>query len=170
MTLDHRPVRVGVTGHINLTPATERLVYDALRTELRRISGEPVRGVTCLAAGADQAFARAVLASGGAYEVVLPAPDYRERIIHPANRAAFDDLLGRAVEVVHTGFEQSGTAAYVAANRELLRRVHRLVAVWDGEPGCHAAAPDRTVSWARQRDIPTSIVWPPGAQRTTPAG
>ncbi|KAB1940245.1 hypothetical protein F8271_16610 [Micromonospora sp. ALFpr18c] len=170
MTLDPRPVRVGITGHINLTPATERLVYNALRTELRRISERPVRGVTCLAAGADQIFARAVLASGGAYEVVLPAPDYRERAIPLAGRAAFDDLLGRAGEVIHTGFRHSGTAAYVAANRELLRRVHRLVAVWDGEPGCHEAATDRTVGWARQRHIPTTVLWPPGARRTATAG
>ncbi|MFF5180657.1 hypothetical protein ACFY2Q_21735 [Micromonospora sp. NPDC000316] len=170
MTLDPRPVRVGITGHTNLTPATERLVYDALRTELRRISERPVRGVTCLAAGADQVFARAVLATGGVYEVVLPAPDYRERAIPVAGRPTFDDLLGGAVEIVHTGFPHSGTAAYVAANRELLRRVQRLVAVWDGERGCHEAATDRTVAWARQRDIPTTVLWPPGACRTATAG
>ncbi|MBM0231850.1 hypothetical protein JNW91_08265 [Micromonospora sp. STR1_7] len=107
-----------------------------------------------------------MLATGGAYEVVLPAPDYRERAIPPAGRPAFDDLLGRAAEVVHTGFPHSGTAAYVAANRELVRRVHRLVAVWDGEAGCHEAATDRTVGWARQRSIPTTVLWPPGARRT----
>ncbi|GAB3932827.1 hypothetical protein [Micromonospora vulcania] len=170
MMLHPPPVRVGITGHTNLTPATERLVYDALRAELRRISERPVRGVTCLAAGADQIFARAVLATGGAYEVILPAPDYRDQAIPPAGRAAFDELLGQAAEVVHTGCQHSGTPAYVAANRELLHRVHRLVAVWDGEPGCHEAATDRTVDRARQRHISTTILWPPGARRTATVG
>ncbi|GGM47000.1 hypothetical protein GCM10011608_34730 [Micromonospora sonchi] len=164
MANDPPPVRVGVAGHINLTPATERLVADALRVELRRISVRPVHGVTCLAAGTDQVFARVVLGTGGSYEVVLPALDYRDSI-DPAHRAAFDELLDRATLVVHTGHRSSGTAAYVAANRELLSRVERLVAVWDGEPGCHAASTDRTVRMARQRAIPTTIIWPAAARR-----
>ncbi|WP_341715789.1 hypothetical protein QQG74_17230 [Micromonospora sp. FIMYZ51] len=164
MATDSSPLRVGITGHIHLTPATERLVADALRAELRRLSDRPVHGVTCLAAGTDQIFARTVLAAGGSYEVVLPAPDYRNTI-DPAHRAEFDELLGRATHVVHTGHRSSGTAAYVAANRELLNRVQRLVAVWDGEPGCHAASTDRTVQLARQRAIPTTILWPADARR-----
>ncbi|GIJ27466.1 hypothetical protein Vqi01_26280 [Micromonospora qiuiae] len=166
MATDPAPVRVGVAGHINLTPATERLVADALRVELRRISARPVHGVTCLAAGTDQVFARVVLATGGSYEVVLPALDYRDTI-DPAYRAAFDELLDRATLVVHTGHRNSGTAAYVAANRELLNRVERLVAVWDGEPGCHAASTDRTVRMARQRSIPTTVIWPADARRAS---
>jgi hypothetical protein len=170
MSADLVPLRVGITGHINLTRATEALVADALRVELRRISDRPVHGVTCLAAGADQIFARTILATGGTYEVILPARDYRTAVIGPENREAFDELLARAVEVIHTGYDRSGTAAYVAANWELVRRVHRLVAVWDGEPGCHAASTDRTVDWARQHGIPTTILWPDGAARIPPAG
>ncbi|MEU8261530.1 hypothetical protein AB0C02_13035 [Micromonospora sp. NPDC048999] len=166
MTLpDPAPLRVGITGHINLTPDTERLIADALRVELRRISDRPVHGVTCLAAGADQIFARAVLATGGTYEVILPAPDYRAAAIAQDRRAAYDELLQRATRVIHIDHNRSGTAAYVAANRELLRRIQRLVAVWDGELGCHAASTDRTVDWARQRGIPTTILWPTGARR-----
>ncbi|MFV2101669.1 hypothetical protein [Micromonospora sp. LOL_024] len=164
MVPDRVPVRVGVTGHINLTPATERLVADALRVELCRSSDRPVHGVTCLAAGTDQVFARVVLDSGGTFEVVLPAPDYRDTI-RPASRADFDELLDRATRVIHTGYRSSGTAAYVAANRELLRRVQRLLAVWDGEPGCHSASTDRTVALARARGIPTTIVWPANSRR-----
>ncbi|MEV2239203.1 hypothetical protein [Micromonospora sp. NPDC049891] len=165
MLPDRGPVRVGVTGHINLTPATERLVAEAIGVELRRISDRPVHGVTCLAAGTDQIFARAVLDGGGTYEVILPAPDYRDTIA-PARRAAFDELLARATEVIHTGHRTSGTAAYVAANRQLLLRVRRLLAVWDGEPGCHDASTDRTVGWARERGIPTTIIWPAEARRS----
>lgn len=165
MPPDRVPVRVGVTGHINLTPATERLVAEAIRVELRRISDRPVHGVTCLAAGTDQIFARVVRDSGGTYEVILPAPDYRDTIA-PPGRAAFDELLGHATRVIDTGHRTSGTAAYVAANRELLLRVQRLLAVWDGEPGCHAASTDRTVGWARERGIPTTVIWPADARRS----
>ncbi|MGC5053144.1 hypothetical protein ACLQ2S_17015 [Micromonospora sp. DT48] len=164
MPPDRAPVRVGVTGHINLTPATERLVAEAIRAELRRIGDRPVHGVTCLAAGTDQIFAQVVLDCAGTYEVILPAPDYRDTIT-PSRRAAFDELLARATEVIHTGHRTSGTAAYVAANRQLLLRVQRLLAVWDGEPGSHDASTDRTVGWARERDIPTTVIWPADARR-----
>ncbi|MGW4500332.1 hypothetical protein ACWENR_17160 [Micromonospora sp. NPDC004336] len=165
MPADPAPVRVGITGHINLTHDTELLVADALRVELRRISDRPVHGVTCLAAGADQVFVRTILDMGGTYEVVLPARDYRTAAIGHENRPAFDELLARAAAVVHTGYDRSSTAAYLAANRELVRRVQRLVAVWDGEPGCHAASTDRTVDWARRHGVPTTVVWPEGARR-----
>ncbi|WP_405106790.1 hypothetical protein OG559_22880 [Micromonospora sp. NBC_01405] len=167
MPTEPAPVRVGIAGHINLTRDTELLVADALRAELRRISDRPVHGVTCLAAGADQVFARTLLDMGGTYEVILPARDYRTAVIAPENRTAFDELLARAAAVVHPGHDRSGTAAYVAANRELVRRVQRLVAVWDGNPGCHAAATDRTVNWARQQGVPITILWPTGARRTS---
>lgn len=169
MTSDPTPVRVGVTGHINLTPDTELLVADALRAELRRISDRPVHGVTCLAAGTDQVFARTVLELGGTYDVVLPARDYRAAVIGPAHRATFDELLARAGAVIHTGYHLSGTPAFVAANQELLRRVDRLLAVWDGVPGCHEASTDRTVDSARSQGIPTTVLWPAGARRT-PSG
>jgi hypothetical protein len=168
MPAEPAPVRVGVTGHINLTRDTERLVADALRAELRRISDRPVHGVTCLAAGTDQVFARTVRELGGTYEVVLPARDYRVAVIGPEQRAAFDELLAGAAAVVHTGYDRSGTDAFVAANQELVRRVQRLVAVWDGEPGCHAASTDRTIDWARRHGVPTSVLWPAGARRALP--
>ncbi|WP_199743812.1 MULTISPECIES: hypothetical protein [Micromonospora] len=161
---EHGPLRVGVAGHIHLTPGSVRPIADALRAELHRLSDRPVHGVTCLADGTDQIFARVVLATGGTYEVILPAADYRDTIT-AARRAEFDELLARASTVIHTGHQHSGTAAYLAANQELLSRVQCLVAVWDGSPGCHAAATDRTVDAARQRGIPTTVLWPAQARR-----
>ncbi|QLQ36697.1 hypothetical protein [Micromonospora robiginosa] len=167
MASDPTPVRVGVTGHINLTPDTELLVADALRAELRRVGDRPVRGVTCLAAGTDQVFARTVLELGGTYDVVLPARDYRTAVIAAAHRAAFDELLAGAGAVIHTGYDHSGTPAFLAANQELVRRVDRLLAVWDGVPGCHEASTDRTIDFARGLGVPVTVLWPAGARRTS---
>lgn len=50
-------MRIGITGHSNLTPDTVPLVVEALRAVLAGIE-RPVVGVTCLARGADQVFAR----------------------------------------------------------------------------------------------------------------
>lgn len=84
-------MRIGVTGHSNLTPDSVPIVADAIRTALADI-GEPITGLSCLARGADQVFARVVLDMGGALEVVLPAADYRERKVKPDNREQFRSI------------------------------------------------------------------------------
>jgi hypothetical protein len=55
------------------------LIDRAIRTELTQFQegdGSLV-GISCLADGADQLFARAVVDMGGALEVVIPAERYR---------------------------------------------------------------------------------------------
>ena len=80
-------MRVGITGHSNLTADAEPAVAAALEKVLAEIGG-PVVGVTCLARGADQIGAQVVLDHGGDVEVILPAADYHERKVKPDNRAA----------------------------------------------------------------------------------
>jgi len=62
--------RIGVTGHQGLKPVIEAFVGEKMRAILEGES-HPV-GITSLAAGADQLFARTVLALGGTIEVILP--------------------------------------------------------------------------------------------------
>ena len=88
-------MRIGVTGHMNLTPDTARLVSDALRSHLTEVTGG-VTGVSCIARGADSLFADAVLEAGGALEVVLPSRDYRDAKVKPDHAEQFDLLLGKA--------------------------------------------------------------------------
>lgn len=48
---------IGITGQRNVSPDTVALVAEALREVLAR-AGQPLVGLTCLARGADQVFAR----------------------------------------------------------------------------------------------------------------
>jgi len=157
--------RIGVTGHIFLTSRAERRVYRGLLGTLRAYAGAQVRGVTCLAEGADQLFARAVIAVGGTFEVILPSPDYRDRFVHPNNRAAFDRLLSLAADVSYAAGDGAEEEAFVAANDELLRRCDRLIAVWDGAPSPVPSATAQVVARAVALALPVKIVWPPGTER-----
>lgn len=122
-------MRIGITGHSNLTDDSVPLVAAAIRAVLAPRFGSGVVGVTCLARGADQVFARVVLDLGGAVEVVLPAEDYRARKVKPDNAADFDDLLGRAAMVRTMPFAESDRAAYMAASEYVLDTVDAMVAV-----------------------------------------
>ena len=154
--------RIGVTGHVRLAAGTAELVYAALTATLADRGNGPLHGVTCLADGADQLFARAVAALGGTYEVVLPATDYRTRVADPKS---FDDLLGKAIRVDYMPFPESGPAAYFAASAELLGRVDHLVAVWDGAPSEAVGSTATVVDAARARGLPVTVLWPAGARR-----
>lgn len=158
-----QPLRIGITGHVRLTARSRRLVLGALRAALRRHGARPVHGITCLADGADQLFAKAVIAEGGTYEVVLPAPDYRERDVGSANRHTFDRLLRRAVRVAHA-YPITGDLAYAAAGHEVLDRSDRLLAVWDGGGG-GIGGTAAIVAAARRRGMPVEVIWPAGARR-----
>ncbi len=161
-------VRVGITGHISLTEYSTQLVYDALVAALSSFSGHTLRGVTCLAEGADQIFADAVLAARGTLEVILPSRDYRDRAIRPANVARFDDLLGRAATVSYACSEASGDVAYAAAGAELLRRCDHLLAVWDGAREGRCGGTAEVVAMAERSGIPVTRVWPQGSRREPP--
>lgn len=158
--------RMGITGHSNLTARSVPLVAEAIRTVLARKNAAELVGVSCLARGADQVFAREVLDAGGVLEVVLPATDYRERKVKPDNAADFDELIGKATEVHVMPFAESNRDAYMAASEHVLATVDAIVAVWDGQPsGGHGGTGD-VVAAAHERGIPVTVVWPPGAARS----
>jgi hypothetical protein len=160
-------MRVGITGHSNLVPEC----VDAVRAEVRSVleaevpGGSSLVGVTCLAPGADQLFARVVLELGGRVEVVLPAMDYREKL-KPSRRAEYDELLARAHVVSVLPNELSGRQAYVMANERMLASVELLIAVWDGNPPDGRGGTADVVETARASGVPVIVVWPPTARRS----
>lgn len=156
---------IGVTGHSNLTEPTRRLVYAAIRAELDTRGGSAVRGVTCLARGADQVFAQVIVDLGGELEVVLPAEDYRDNVVKAENLAAFDRLLGAASTVTMMKFPTSNRDAYVAAGEEVLTRSDALIAVWDGAPPDGRGGTADVVEHAQSRGLPVVVVWPEGSSR-----
>ena len=158
--------RVGITGHSNLTVESAPLVTDALRAELAaHASEDDLVGVSCLARGADQLFARVVLELGGALEVVLPAADYRSRKVKVDHAAVFDELIGQATTVCTLPFETSNRESYLAASEHLLSTVELMMAVWDGHPADGRGGTGDVAERARALGLPVTVVWPAGAAR-----
>lgn len=153
--------RIGVTGHVNVSEDVVRWVVPALTQRLGEILGSPVHGVTCLAKGADQIFARVVLALSGTFEVVLPAEDYTQYMVDAGDGEDFCELLERASTVRTMPFETSSRDAYLAASEDMLDRCDLLLAVWDGAPSQRVGDTAHVVSKAHERDVPVEVIWPP---------
>jgi hypothetical protein len=155
--------RVAVSGHRGLPADTVRLISEALRVALED-SALAVTGLSCLADGADQIFARAVLDSGGQIEAVVPALRYREGL--PAEALAeYDALIARAAVVHPLPFRDSTSEAHMAASEFMVGLADELWAVWDGEPARAYGGTADVVAYAHEKGIPVRVIWPEGAQR-----
>ncbi|QOV37513.1 hypothetical protein IM697_03505 [Streptomyces ferrugineus] len=156
---------IAVTGHMDLTEASVSLVHDALRETLKPYVDD-LTGVSCIAKGSDSIFAEVVVELGGRLVVVIPSKDYRQNKVKPDHEETFDRLIDAAAEVVVLEHETANRLAYEDANRTLLKRAERLVAVWNGEPpsGKGGGTAD-TVLEARDAGLPVDVVWPAGASR-----
>lgn len=155
---------VGITGHIHLGPATTKMVRRALADHLRRLPA-PLHGVSCLAPGPDQAFIELIRELGGTYDVIMPACDYRDRVIRLRGRRHFDELLAGAVEIVPAELGHRHPAAYAQANVRLVDRCRDLIAVWDGIADERPGSTAHAVTLARRSAVPVTLVWPSGAKR-----
>ncbi|MEV3978317.1 hypothetical protein [Nonomuraea sp. NPDC049758] len=156
-------VRIAVSGHRGLPEETAVLIDGAVRQALAEY-GPEVAGLSCLADGADQIFARAVLDLGGVLEAVIPAKEYRDGLPGEC-QAAYDELLGRAVRTHRLDFVESTSESHMAASARMLDEADVLFAVWDGQPARGYGGTADVVAEARRREMPVRVIWPDGAQR-----
>ncbi|MFI9376303.1 MULTISPECIES: hypothetical protein [Streptomyces] len=156
---------IAVTGHMDLTDATVPLVRDALRAALKPYAAQ-LTGISCIARGSDSIFAETVVELGGELVVIVPSKDYRQNKVKKDHVETFDRLMQAAGEVVVLEHETANRSAYEGANRALLQRADRLIAVWNGEPpsGKGGGTAD-TVVEAREAGLPVDVIWPMGAAR-----
>jgi len=158
-------MRIAVTGHRGLPAATERLVDKAIRDQLARdAAADHLVGISNLADGADQIFARAVLDAGGQLEVIVPAVQYRDGLPE-ATHANYDSLLSAASTVDRLSYIESTEESHMAASRAMLARADRLYAVWDGKPARGYGGTADVVAEAEGSCIPVTVIWPHGARR-----
>lgn len=126
-------MRIGVTGHQHLDDPSG---WDWAGPEiLRRLKGyeSPLVGVTSLAVGADQLFARMILDCGGSFEVVIPFDNY-DGTFPSTERAEYERLLSLANHVEVMKEQGSQEEMFLQAGKRVVDKTSLLFAVWDGEP------------------------------------
>lgn len=152
-----------MSGHRGLPADTVSLIDAAVREALGELAAA-VTGLSCLADGADQIFARAVLDAGGQIEAVVPALKYRDGL--PAEALAeYDALIARAVTAHRLVFTESTAESHMTASELMVGRADELWAVWDGKPARSYGGTADVVAFARGHGVPVRVIWPEGARR-----
>ena len=157
---------VGFTGHQTLTASTRTAVAGAVSALLRRLDDGSLEGVCSLAAGADQIFARALLAAGGRLHVVVPCAGYVNTFTTGETRASYTELLASAASSEELPYPSPTEEAFMAAGRRIADRSDLLLAVWDGAPAAGLGGTADVVRYAKEQGKGVEIVWPGGSQRT----
>ncbi len=160
---DDDAVRMGVSGHQVLPEAALNRVVAGLREVITK-AGTPVVGVSSLAVGADQLFAREVLAAGGRLHAVVPCQGY-DATLGAADWTDYHELLQQAVPVEVLPYAGPSEEAFYAAGRRVVDASQELVAVWDGRPARGLGGTADIVAYARQIGRPVHVIWPDGVDR-----
>ncbi|ROR90931.1 hypothetical protein [Nocardioides aurantiacus] len=155
-------MKIGITGHQQAPAEAWTFVEAKLQAQLAA-APQPLIGVTSLAAGADQLFARHVLAAGGTIEAVIPCDDYE---------ATFDDggtqyrlLLAQTTRTTKLKFAEPSEEAFLAAGKQVVDDVDIVFAVWDGEDAKGLGGTADVVRYAQSQETPVLIIWPDGTRR-----
>lgn len=155
-------MRIGITGHQEAPAEAWTYVQARLQTQLAA-APRPLVGVTSLAAGADQLFARCVLDAGGTIEVVIPSDHYDETFTNGS--AAYRSLLAHATSTTKLQFTEPSEEAFLAAGKKIVDSVDLLHAVWDGKQAKGLGGTADIVRYAENRSVPVLVIWPQGVRR-----
>lgn len=158
-------MNLGCTGHQTIPTAAVDYVTRGIREAIEVHDASGLVGVCSLAIGADQVFARLVLAHGGRLHVVIPCVGYERTFDDGTPLQEFRSLLERASTVDVLDYPEPSESAYLAAGYRVMELADRLVAVWDGRPAQGKGGTGDVVQYARERGVETLVVWPPGIER-----
>jgi hypothetical protein len=147
-------MRIGVTGHQRLEDEADwPWVESAMQSTCSDLR-PPLVGLSSLAIGADQLFARVILSLGGTLEIIVPFSDYAERFETAAGRSAYEELLARASKVTTLPRTKSDEHGYLAAGQAIAASCDVLLAVWNGRPSNGLGGTADIVQFALQNRRP----------------
>ncbi|QDO87075.1 hypothetical protein FNH13_01020 [Ornithinimicrobium ciconiae] len=153
---------VGITGH----QKAPEVVWQTLADQLPSILGPPpFVGVSSLAVGADQEFARTVLRLGGDLIAIIPSSHYGTSFETAEQREQYQFLLKSAKHHEQLPFDRPNEDAYLEAGRRVVALSDSLVAVWDGQPAKGKGGTADIVDYARHLGKRVMVIWPHGVTR-----
>jgi hypothetical protein len=147
----------GVTGHRDVKVGDRTFVQDALT---RLVESLPIdSGLTSLAKGTDQLFARILRARRIPYTAVIPSSGYEDSFA-PCELYIYRELLSAATGVVRMSHRAPSERAFMDAGKYIVEHCEALIAVWDGLPARGLGGTADVVHLAQKRHRRLLIINP----------
>lgn len=151
-------MRIGVTGH-QYRPGID---WPWITAEINNILVQepaPLVGLSSLAIGTDQLFARLLLSQGAKLISIIPLDNYDRYFSTAADLAVFHELLTNS-EVIRLARSASDEDAFFKAGRKIVDSCDLLIAVWDGKPAEGLGGTADVVNYAHQIGRPVVHIDP----------
>jgi hypothetical protein len=145
-------VHIGITGHQKLK---DPQAWDWVRSELDNFlsqTSRPLIGITSLAIGADQLFAKSALQHGGKLNVIVPFEGYEKNFSEGPERNEYYRLLNAASKTEVLQKMSSDEENYYATGRRIVDLSDILLAIWDGKPAAGLGGTGDIVEYAHRAD------------------
>jgi hypothetical protein len=165
-------LRIGITGHRDLTADHPRLVTEIANaveyiSELLAVDPDRVRSgeialtaVSALAEGADRLVAAEILKRPGSQlEIVLPLPPEEYCRDFPASAAQFEEFMktpGAAIDIMQA--TEPRDQAYELAGRAVVDRSDVMIVVWDGQPPAGRGGTAEIYDYAQRWQKPVVLI------------
>lgn len=127
-------MKIGISGHQNLDNKSD---WDWVKLQIDKIIltdlHSPLTGISSLAIGADQIFAKSILEHRGKLIAIIPFPEYQETFLNPTDKELYFSILKVAKPVV---LEKKGSSeqSFFEAGKKVVEMSDLMIAVWDGKP------------------------------------
>lgn len=142
-------MKIGITGHQRLPDPTDWIwVEKHIQSQLQ--VAEPLIGISSLAIGADQLFARLVLKEKGRLIAVIPSSTYAESFESPEEKANYESLKNQANEVRVLPDVEDVEESYLRAGHCVVDLCDLLLAVWNGQPAKGKGGTADAIDYARK--------------------
>jgi hypothetical protein len=126
-------MRIGVSGHQRLRNRDSWKWIEFTIGEVLKVRGPAIIGITSLAEGTDQLFARLVLDLHGVLHVVLPFAGYERTFKNKSGLRCYRRLVELAQTVELLPPQNNDEISFFAAGIRVVDLSDLLIAVWDGQ-------------------------------------
>ncbi len=140
-------MKVGITGHQNLTAAESAWLKVELENEIKQMKIE--EAFTCLAIGADQIFASVILANKIPLVAITPCEKY-EQTFDGKHIEFYKSLVNQATSKIQLDFEKPSEEAFYEAGKTVANKSDILFAVWNNHPAKGLGGTADIVSFAKK--------------------
>jgi hypothetical protein len=146
-------MKIGITGHQQLGNENDWVwVEKSMRALLSNMRSDLI-GISSLASGADQLFARIILDLSGILYAVIPFHNYERAFRSTDDAESYHRLLALAErkETLHTS--ETDEKAFFLAGQRIVGLADKMVAVWDGKPAGGLGGTADVVEYARKKQV-----------------
>ncbi len=126
-------IKIGITGHQKLEKVESWLWIENCLRKLLSEERKTIIGITSLALGADQLFARLLLELKGLLYVIIPFPDYENKFETKILRSTYNSYLKQAYRIETLEYQSTDEEGYLNAGRHVVDLSDKMIAIWNGK-------------------------------------